>query len=60
MKNHLQCVGGFFFCLMIDSDTPHKMAEIIRDTWPNLFRPPLKNIENDEDNSSNIDKDSNA
>jgi hypothetical protein len=45
---------------MIDSDTPHKMAEIIRDTWPNLFRPPLKNIENDEEESSSIDKDSNA
>jgi len=25
---------------MINSDTPDKLAEIIRDTWPNLFRPP--------------------
>jgi len=24
---------------MISSETPYKMAEIIRDTWPNLFRP---------------------
>ncbi len=25
---------------MITSETPHKLAEIIRDTWPNLYRPP--------------------
>jgi hypothetical protein len=25
---------------MISSETPYKMAEIIRDTWPNLYRPP--------------------
>ena len=25
---------------MIGKDTPYKLAEIIRDTWPNLFRPP--------------------
>ena len=25
---------------MITSTTPHKLAEIIRDTWPNLYRPP--------------------
>jgi len=24
---------------MISSTTPHKLAEIIRDTWPNLYRP---------------------
>ena len=24
---------------MIDDDTPYKLAEIIRDTWPQLFRP---------------------
>ena len=24
---------------MITSTTPHKLAEIIRDTWPNLYRP---------------------
>jgi hypothetical protein len=22
---------------MIDENTPHKLAEIIRDTWPNLY-----------------------
>ena len=25
---------------MITSDTPYKLAEIIRDTWPNLYRKP--------------------
>jgi hypothetical protein len=25
---------------MISSTTPHKLAEIIRDTWPNLYRAP--------------------
>jgi hypothetical protein len=25
---------------MISSETPYKLAEIIRDTWPNLYRPP--------------------
>jgi len=24
---------------MITPDTPYKLAEIIRDTWPNLYRP---------------------
>ena len=23
---------------MITSETPHKLAEIIRDTWPGLYR----------------------
>lgn len=27
---------------MITSTTPHKLAEIVRDTWPGLYRPPLK------------------
>jgi hypothetical protein len=25
---------------MITSETPYKLAEIIRDTWPGLYRPP--------------------
>jgi len=25
---------------MITSTTPYKLAEIIRDTWPGLYRPP--------------------
>jgi hypothetical protein len=24
---------------MISSETPYKLAEIIQDTWPNLYRP---------------------
>ena len=28
---------------MITSDTPYKLVEIIRDTWPNLYRPPNLN-----------------
>jgi len=27
---------------MITSTTSHKLAEIIRDTWPGLYRPPVK------------------
>ena len=27
---------------MISSTTPYKLAEIIRDTWPQLYRPPSK------------------
>lgn len=27
---------------MISSETPHKLAEIYRDTWPGLYRPPIK------------------
>jgi len=27
---------------MITSTTPYKLAEIIRDTWPGLYRPPVK------------------
>jgi glutaredoxin len=26
---------------MINDQTPYKTAEIIRDTWPGIFRPPL-------------------
>jgi hypothetical protein len=28
---------------MISSTTPYKLAEILRDTWPNLYRPPVRN-----------------
>lgn len=27
---------------MISSETPHKLADIIRDTWPQIYRPPSK------------------
>jgi hypothetical protein len=32
---------------MITTETPYKVAEIIRDTWPNLYRPakaPKENV----------------
>ena len=28
---------------MITTETPYKIAEIIRDTWPQLYRPSKKN-----------------
>jgi hypothetical protein len=31
---------------MITSTTSHKQAEIIRDTWPQLYRPPAKTYNN--------------
>jgi hypothetical protein len=27
---------------LISSDTPYKLADIIRDTWPQIYRPPAK------------------
>jgi hypothetical protein len=32
--------GGFliFYLTMITSETPYKLAEIIRDTWPGLYK----------------------
>jgi len=29
---------------MISSTTPYKLAEIIRDTWPGLYRKPNKKL----------------
>lgn len=29
---------------MINTETPTKLAEIIRDTWPQLYRPPAKQV----------------
>jgi len=31
---------------MISSETPYKLSEIIRDTWPNLYRKPQKDYNN--------------
>ena len=31
---------------MISSTTPYKLAEIIRDTWPQLYRPMKKQYNN--------------
>lgn len=40
---------------MIHSETPYKLAEVIRDTWPMIYRPP-KNINNrDESTEETID-----
>jgi hypothetical protein len=33
---------------MITSTTPDKLAEIIRDTWPGLYRPPLSSHNREE------------
>ena len=34
---------------MISSETPYKLAEIIRDTWPGLYRNSNKKIEKKHD-----------
>ena len=33
---------------MIDENTPYKLAEIIRDTWPQLYYLKRDNIENQQ------------
>ena len=37
---------------MISSTTPYKLAEIIRDTWPQLYRP-MKREYNNQKTSKN-------
>ena len=34
---------------MISSETPYKLAEIIRDTWPGLYNPPKLSYNNQKD-----------
>ena len=34
---------------MINSETPYKLAEIIRDTWPSLYRPGKLSYNNKKD-----------
>jgi hypothetical protein len=34
---------------MISSETPYKLAEIIRDTWPGIYKPPKENIKSKKD-----------
>jgi hypothetical protein len=34
---------------MISSETPYKLAEIIRDTWPNLYSPSKVSYNNKKD-----------
>lgn len=33
---------------MISSETPYKLAEIIRDTWPQIYRPSKDKKETNE------------
>jgi hypothetical protein len=33
---------------MISSTTPHKLADIIRDTWPGLYRKPQVSYNNEK------------
>ena len=37
--------------LMISTETPYKLAEIIRDTWPQIYKKPL---EKQDEKDSNI------
>lgn len=45
---------------MISSETPYKLAEIIRDTWPQLYRKPQpsynnqKNLNNEQEEDNSI------
>jgi hypothetical protein len=41
--------------IMISSDTPYKLAEIIRLTWPGLYRP-VQDRKDFPTNTSTIDK----
>ena len=34
---------------MITTETPYKLAEIIRDTWPNLYRKPQVSYNEEKD-----------
>ena len=34
---------------MISSETPYKLAEIIRDTWPGLYRKPEVSYNEEKD-----------
>lgn len=44
---------------MISEETPHKLAEIIRDTWPNLYHPP-KDYKPPSKYSNPVDKKTNT
>jgi hypothetical protein len=39
---------------MITSETPYKLSEIIRDTWPNLYRPAVKTYNNSKEQEKNV------
>ncbi len=37
---------------MISSETPYKLADIIRDTWPNLYRKPQISYNREKQNQN--------
>lgn len=37
---------------MITSTTPYKLAEIIRDTWPGIYRPIKEEKKNNKENKT--------
>jgi hypothetical protein len=39
---------------MINTETPYKLAEIIRDTWPNLYRPAKTSYNTKSQNKKNV------
>jgi hypothetical protein len=39
---------------MITSETPYKLAEIIRDTWPQLYRPPIKTYNQPKESKKDV------
>jgi hypothetical protein len=39
---------------MINTETPYKLAEIIRDTWPNLYRPSKPSYNTKSQNKKNV------
>jgi hypothetical protein len=42
---------------MISTSTPYKLADIIRDTWPQLYRPGQLTYSNQTDRNSNDERD---
>ena len=39
---------------MITTETPYKLAEIIRDTWPNLYRPAKASYNTKSEKKKNV------
>ena len=42
---------------MISSETPYKLVDIIRDTWPNLYRPMKREYNTESTQKQNDRKD---
>jgi len=45
---------------MITTETPYKLAEIIRDTWPGIYRKPLTTYNNKKELNNERILDSNG